>query len=171
MPKNDDKTTGDRSGGRKDHSENLLTDELDRRIMNHCQEGMPLTSRPFARWAEELGIEEEKLIERAKRLKESNAISRFGPVINYRACGGESTLVAASVPEDNFEKIASFINGFPQVSHNYRRDHDLNMWFVISAESDEEISDILTEIREETGLELYNMPTLEEYFIGVKLSF
>ena len=139
--------------------------------MNLCQGGFPLLSRPFARWAEELGVDEEKLIERIKKLRDDGAISRFGPVINHGARGGESTLVAMSVPEDRFERVSEYVNEFSQVTHNYRRNHELNMWFVISVEEKGRIREILDDIEEKTGLETYNMPTLEEYYIGVKFSF
>ncbi|MBS3792537.1 MAG: Lrp/AsnC family transcriptional regulator [Candidatus Bipolaricaulota bacterium] len=151
--------------------EDLLRDGIDRKIMNYCQGGFPLEPRPFARWGEELGINEAELISRIRRLENEGAISRFGPVINHRARGGDSTLAAMKVPENRFSQVADIVNGFSQVSHNYRRDHELNMWFVISAAEKEEIEETLTDIEEKTGLEIYNMPTLKEYYIGVEFSF
>lgn len=156
---------------RRNTSPGLLRDEVDREILNLCQGGFPLVSRPFKEWATKLDISEDELISRLQRLNREGALSRFGPVINKRALGGNSTLVATSVPEDRFEEVASRINDFPQVSHNYRRDHDLNMWFVVSAESEEKLDELLERIRDEIDLKLYDMPMLEEYCIGVNFQF
>ncbi|MBZ0217822.1 MAG: hypothetical protein K8F25_14790, partial [Fimbriimonadaceae bacterium] len=55
------------------------------------------------------------------------------------------------------------------VAHNYERAHELNMWFVISVEDPDEISNVIKKIEAETGFKVLDMPKLEEFFIGLKV--
>ena len=43
-------------------------DEIERAIVNRLQGGFPLCARPFARAAQELGIGEQELLRRLRRL-------------------------------------------------------------------------------------------------------
>ena len=83
--------------------------------------------------------------------------------------GGGLTLAALKAPQDRFEIIADQVNGFPEVAHNYARDHELNMWFVIATETPERVGQVIQEIEALTGLEVFNMPKIEEFFIGLQL--
>jgi hypothetical protein len=61
------------------------------------------------------------------------------------------------------------VNGYPEVAHNYRRSHALNMWFVVATEQPERIASVLSEIAAATGLDVLDLPKLEEYFLELKL--
>ncbi len=76
-----------------------------------------------------------------------------------------------AVPEERFEEVTKIVNEKHLVSHNYGRDHKLNMWFIVSGEDQDEIDKTLQKIKEETNLEVLNMPMLEEFYIGVKFQF
>lgn len=145
-------------------------DTIDRQIINSLQGGFPVSPRPYAEAAQKIGISENDLIERLDRLLEDGTLSRFGPLYNAERLGGAVTLAALAAPADRFEAIADIVNGFPEVAHNYERDHALNMWFVVSAEYPESIAEILDEIRSATGLVIYDMPKIEEFFIGLRFA-
>ena len=83
--------------------------------------------------------------------------------------GGALTLAAVKAPKDNYDTIAEIINKFPEVAHNYAREHVLNMWFVLATETPEQIQQVITQIEAQTGLTVYNMPKIQEYFVGLKL--
>ena len=119
--------------------------------------------------ATELGLTEAMLIERLKDLLEAGVLSRFGPMYHAEQMGGELTLAAVKVPQDNFEKIAKIINALPEVAHNYARNHELNMWFVIATDKSGRLSEVIQAIEEKTSLPVYNMPKIKEYFVGLKL--
>jgi hypothetical protein len=61
------------------------------------------------------------------------------------------------------------VNAFPEVAHNYRRDHALNMWFVLATERAGDIAGVIARIEARTGLEVLNLPKLEEYHLGLRL--
>ncbi len=145
-------------------------DDTDRRILNRLQEGFPITPRPFADVAAELGLEEDDLIARLTRLKETRVITRFGPFYDAAAMGGAFCLCAMHVPEDNFDRVADLVNAHPEVAHNYERDHALNMWFVLATETGAGIGEVAKRIEAETGLTVLQFPKEHEFFIGFRVA-
>ena len=145
-------------------------DELDRAILNHLQGGFPVSERPFAEAAAELGTGEEELIARLGRMLEERRLTRFGPLYNADRMGGAFTLAALSVPAADFERVAALVNALPEVAHNYERAHRLNMWFVLATDTPEGIERALRRIESETGCRVYNFPKLREYFVELKLN-
>lgn len=142
-------------------------DEIDRRIINRLQGGFPLSERPYREAADWFGISEEELIERLQRMLEDRRLSRFGPMYHAEKLGGGLSLCAMAVPEEKFEEVAGQVNAFPEVAHNYARDHQLNMWFVLATETPERIDEVLAEIEAATGYKVYNMPKQEEFYVGL----
>ena len=142
-------------------------DELDRKIINELQRHFPVCDHPFAVAAEQLGTTEMELIARMKRLKDENYLTRFGPLFNAEQFGGAVSLCAMAVPEDDFDLITERVNAFPQVAHNYQRDHALNMWFVLATETQEELDQTIKAIETDTGLPVRNMPKLQEFYVGL----
>ena len=145
-------------------------DALDRQIINGLQGGFPVSERPYAEAAARLGISEATLIERLGGLLEQKVLSRFGPLYDAERLGGGLTLAAMAVPEERFEAIAETVNAFPEVAHNYERDHRLNMWFVVATEKPEQVDTVLADIEAATGLPVLKLPKLEEYFLELRLT-
>lgn len=143
-------------------------DETDRKIINTLQGGFPVCESPYRTVAEPLGLTESELIDRLQRLLDSGVLSRFGPMYHTEQMGGALTLAALKVPQEQFEEVAVSVNAFPQVAHNYARQHPLNMWFVIATEHPEEIQSVIERIEQKTGLKVFNMPKLKEYYIGLR---
>ncbi len=143
-------------------------DTVDRQIVNTLQDGFPVCERPFAEAGARLGIAEEELIARLARLLEDGTLSRFGPLYHAERLGGGLSLAAMSVPGEDFERVTEIVNAFPEVAHNYAREHDFNMWFVLATETAERIPEVIAEIERETGYRVYNMPKLDEYFVGLR---
>ncbi len=144
-------------------------DALDRRILNRLQDGLPIVEAPFAVVAQELEIEEQMLLERLNDLRESGVLSRFGPMYHAERLGGGLTLAAMSIPEIYFNAVAEEVNAFAEVAHNYRREHRLNMWFVLATETPERIGDVIAAIEAATGYPVYNMPKQEEFHVRLHL--
>ena len=61
------------------------------------------------------------------------------------------------------------INAHREVAHNYAREHELNMWFVIATERPEEITDVIARIERATALEVLDFPKEREFFIGFRV--
>lgn len=147
-----------------------MLDELDRRIVNSLQEGFPICARPYAEAAKTLDIPEEELIARLARMKADGVITRFGPFLDAAAMGGAFCLCALSAPQTRFEAVCEQVNGFPEVAHNYARDHRLNMWFVLATETEAGIGETADAIEALTGLTVYRFPKLREFFVGFRVA-
>lgn len=144
-------------------------DEIDRAIINTLQGDLPVCERPYLEAAQRIGISEDKLLGRLAQLRESGILSRIGPMFQIEKIGGAFTLAALRAPESEFERIAEQVNAFPEIAHNYARDHELNMWFVIATETPCEIDNVIGRIEHETGCKVFNFPKSREYFVEMKL--
>lgn len=144
-------------------------DDLDRRIVNALQGGFPLSRRPYADAAAALGIDEDTLIARLESLLADGVLSRFGPMFDAERLGGALTLAAMTVPDARFDAVAEAVNAHAEVAHNYRREHALNMWFVVAAEHPKRVAEVIAEIEAETGLDVLDLPKLDEFCLGLRL--
>lgn len=142
-------------------------DSLDRAIINGLQGGFPICEYPFKEAAERLGTTESDLITRLGCMLDDGLLTRFGPLFHAERMGGALSLCAMKVPEQRFETVVAQVNAFPEVAHNYQRDHEMNMWFVLATETPESLDSTLREIERQTGLPVFNLPKQEEFFVNL----
>jgi siroheme decarboxylase len=128
-------------------------DAIDRKLLNLIQEDFPITASPFADVALRLGIGEADALDRIGRLKAKGIIRRIGAVFDLRKMGFVSTLCAARVPEEKMAAFVKTVNDCPGVTHNYRREHEYNVWFTLIAPDDEELSALLAGIKFNSGID------------------
>lgn len=144
-------------------------DNLDTAIINNLQGGFPLSHAPYAEVAAQLGIDEATLLTRLQALLDAKVLTRFGPMYQVERMGGAFVLAAMQVPEDRFEEVTAQVNAFAEVAHNYRREHRLNMWFVLAISTPDGIGATVNAIEAATGLPVYPFPKEREYFVEMKL--
>ena len=145
-------------------------DAVDRQIIDKLQGDFPLCERPYAEAAERLGIGEDGLLARLQRLLDARVLTRFGPMVQIERMGGAFVLAALKVPEARYDEVMVQVNALPQVAHNYRREHTLNMWFVLATETPAGIAEAIARIERDTGLPVYAFPKEREYFVEMKLA-
>jgi DNA-binding Lrp family transcriptional regulator len=141
----------------------------DARLVDHLHGGFPLVDRPFAVVAGALGWSEDRVIERLRQLLARGDLTRFGPLYQIERAGGRFVLAAMAVPEERFAAVTEQVNALPEVAHNYRREHRLNMWFVVAAETPEAADAALARIEAETGLPVWAFPKEREYLVELRL--
>ena len=139
---------------------------LERHLLNDFQDGFPLTEHPFEAIARRLGSSEEAVLEALRGLQEYGLISRVGPVFRPNRVGA-STLAAMAVPAARMEAVATLVSTYPEVNHNYERDHELNLWFVATAPDRERLRQVLDEIESRPGLAVLDLPMIDDYFINL----
>ncbi|CAD6874927.1 Lrp/AsnC family transcriptional regulator [Methylomonas fluvii] len=144
-------------------------DAIDKAIINRLQQGFPICAAPYQRVAEELGLVEAELLSRLQTMLADGVLSRFGPMYHAEQMGGALTLAALKVPGERFDEVTEIVNSFPEVAHNYARNHLLNMWFVLATEQPEQVATVIAEIERRTGLRVFNMPKISEYYVGLQL--
>ena len=146
-------------------------DDTDRRILNWIQSKFPIARRPYKKIGEDLGLTEDQVIERIRRLKEQDIIRRIGGNFVPEKVGFVSTLCAAKVPEDRIDQFAEIVNRYPGVTHNYQRENDYNIWFTFIAPSMAEIEENLNQISRETGIkDILNLPATRVFKIKAKFT-
>ena len=139
---------------------------IDQRLLNNYQRGFPLSAAPYADIAQELGITEDEVITRLQALKASGAISRVGAVVRPNTIG-VSTLAAIAVPPPDLERIAAIVSAFPEVNHNYEREHEINLWFVITARNTAHREQVLEDIAAQTGYAVHSFPLERDFHIDL----
>lgn len=143
--------------------------ELETKILHLLQHQFPLVERPFRHMADVLALEEEAVIDCVERLYNKGLIRRFGASVNSRKIGYVSILAAAKVRQECIETIASLINAFPEVTHNYLREGEYNIWFTVIANTQERLNQILYEIELAHGLDaLLRLPAKKVFKVSVK---
>ena len=142
-------------------------DNTDRQIINSLQGNFPIADHPYQLVAEQLGISEDELLQRLEKLLADRTLTRFGPMYDIQKLGGSFSLCAIRVPPDRFDEVTEIVNSFAEVAHNYERDHEFNMWYVLATESLDEIEQTNQAIEEKTGLKVYNMPKIQEFYVGL----
>jgi DNA-binding Lrp family transcriptional regulator len=146
-----------------------VMDATDRALINALQGDFPLSRSPFAEVGERLGLGEAQVLERLQRLLRERVLTRFGPMFQIERIGGAFCLAAMAVPEIRFDAVTEQVNAFREVAHNYRRDHSLNMWFVLASEESGGIAECARRIQAVTGLPVFLFPKEREYFVEMKL--
>jgi DNA-binding Lrp family transcriptional regulator len=157
------------SVGRRGVAAKRAPDDTDRRLINAIQGEFPLSERPFAEVGVLLGLAEDEVIARLQSLLDDRVLTRFGPMYQIERMGGAFCLAAIAVPEAQWTSAVEAVNALPEVAHNYRREHALNMWFVLATETPEGIADCARRIEAATGLVVHLFPKEREYFVEMRL--
>ena len=144
----------------------IALDTLDKRLLDDFQQDFPVCSRPFAAMAERVGSDEETVIARLANLEERGCLSRVGPVFRPGALGA-STLAAMAVPADRLQAVADMVSAYVEVNHNYEREHEFNLWFVVTARDEQAVAGVLADIRRRSDLPVMDLPMLEEFHIDL----
>ena len=147
-------------------SATITLTETERRLLDDYQRDFPLEPRPFARIAQALGVSEQQVLDALEHLQENAVVSRVGPVFRPNRVG-VSTLAALAVARESLADVAAIVNAFAEVNHNYEREHDYNLWFVVTARDAAHLERVLEAIATATGLRPLNLPLLEDYFIDL----
>lgn len=144
-------------------------DDVDRKILNIIQTDFPVTARPFGELAAQVGVTDEEVVDRTRRLKAEGIIRRMGGTFDSSRLGYASTLCAMQVPAERVDEVAEIVNSYENVTHDYLRDDPrFNLWFTVIAESEERIGEILDEIRDASGIaKILNLPAIRLFKVRV----
>ncbi len=144
----------------------LALDALDCRLLNEFQHDFPLTPTPYADLARRLDVGEEEVLARLARLQSAGVISRIGAVLRPNTVGA-STLAAMHVPAHDLERVARLVSSYPEVNHNYEREHEMNLWFVVTAADAARRDCVLAQIEAASGYAVLSFPLEEDYHIDL----
>jgi siroheme decarboxylase len=145
-------------------------DDRDRELLNAVQWDFPLDPRPFAVIGERLEMSEPEVRARVGRVKDAGVLRQLSAIFDTRALGYMSALVAAKIDPNEIDAAAERLNAHPGISHNYKRNHDYNLWYTLAVPPGEDFDAHLDVLHEQSGATVTRkLPTLKLYKIGVKL--
>ncbi len=145
-------------------------DRLDREILNRIQGDFPVSTDPYGDIGRPLGIGGAEALARVRSLVERGVVRKVGPFFDAKRMGYRSTLCAANVDPGRLGEIASVINAFPEVTHNYLREGSPNLWFTVIAPTDGAIEEIISDISERASIgPIHNLPARKMFKVKVDL--
>jgi len=145
-------------------------DSVDKKLLNLLQWDFPLDVRPFHILAERVGVSEQNVITRIHKMKQSGIIRQISAIFDTRMLGYKSSLVAMQIDENAIDKVAMKISEHRGVSHNYKRDHQFNLWFTLAVPPNASLEDEVARLAKIDGVRKYRLlPTKKLFKIGVKL--
>ncbi len=110
-------------------------------LLNRVQRDIPLVARPYRLIAEEVGLTEGEALDILREEKARGILRQISAIFDTRTLGYKSSLVAVKADADKLDAVAEVINGHPGVSHNYKRNHDFNLWYTIAVPPESDLED------------------------------
>ena len=107
----------------------MIIDELDRKIVQATQAGLPLQAEPYSAIAADCGCDTQTLIERMQRMLDSGVIRRIGAVPNHYRLGLHANGMSVwDVNDERLLELGSRVGRLEFVSHCYERPRHLPLW-------------------------------------------
>lgn len=146
-------------------------DNKDKKLIMMLQKGIPITIKPYKDISDTLGIGEDELILRLKKLKNIGLVKRIDFRVNLKKIGFVGTLVACRIPHTEIPRAKDIILNCKNVTHNYLRKHKLNMWFTLTAPSSAALSELLTKLKEKLKInKILSLKTKKIFKVGLCLN-
>lgn len=136
------------------------------KLLNEFQHQFPLEAKPFSAIAEQMGVNELELLSHLDAFQQQGLISRVGPVFTPNSVGA-STLAAIAAPVADLERVAKQVSEYSQVNHNYEREHDYNLWFVLNEKNGQALATTIAKIEVECGYPVLTLPLVQAYHIDL----
>jgi DNA-binding Lrp family transcriptional regulator len=130
-----------------------LSTEDRKALIRNIQADVPLVRRPFAALGEALGASEASVIDALRGLKREQILREISAVLEGDRLGYRSALAAGSIPPERVEAVAATVSEHPTVSHNYLRNHPLNLWFTIAVPRQMPLERTLELLAKEAGVD------------------
>lgn len=144
-------------------------DTIDRQLLDLMQSAFPATEQPYAALGKQVGIDEDEVLRRVRSMQEQGLVRRIGVSVSPQALGWTTTLVAARVSAEQYERVTKLVNAYDEVTHNYERAGAYNMWFTLIAPDRERIERITGSLRHEEGVEsVIELPATDVYKLKVR---
>lgn len=104
-------------------------DDIDRRIIEATQSGLPLVPQPYHAVAKKLAITPEELMQRMHRMLDNGMIRRIGLVPNHYTLGFKANgMTVWDVPDEKIKALGEQIGRLDYVSHCYQRPRHQPLW-------------------------------------------
>lgn len=145
---------------------------LEQAVLARIQSAFPLVADPYGTLGVVLGEAAERVHAAVQGLRRRGVIRRIGGSFAAARLGYVSTLAGARVVPEALEAAAARASAFPEVTHNYEREGDYNLWFTVTAADRDRIGEILEAVRAAPGvLALHDLPARRVFKLRVEFAF
>ena len=126
-------------------------------VVKCIQEDLPLVSKPFAAWAESLGMKDSELLANISDWIGGGTIRRFAAVLNHRQVGFRANgMVVWNCPDEKIDRAGETLASYPEVSHCYNRlshpQWPYNLYAMVHGRSPEECEIIAGKLSKAAGI-------------------
>ena len=138
----------------------ITLDGVDKNILKLAQGDLPVCEEPFGVWADELGISQEELIGRLKRMKQDGIIRDFKAILRHVNAGvSANAMVTWAVEEARVAEAGEMLSGFDAITHCYERPDfgRYNIFTMIHARTKEDLLNMIKDVSVKTGLSDYQI--------------
>lgn len=135
----------------------FVLDDIDRKIIQATQSGLPLVSRPYDDIAERIGINVTDVIARMNTMQAQGIIRRIAAVPNHYALGYKGNgMTVWNVPDEKISELGQQVGSLSFVSHCYHRprflpDWPYNLFAMVHAHNREEAMKLVDDIAKLLG--------------------
>lgn len=107
----------------------MVLNEQDYRLIAEIQGGLPLTSHPYAKIGERIGLDEKTVIKRIDAMLESGIIKRLGIVVRHHELGyTANAMVVWDVPDERLNEVGEKLGALDCITLCYQRPRRLPDW-------------------------------------------
>jgi DNA-binding Lrp family transcriptional regulator len=136
--------------------------EADKAGIRASQEDLPVTERPFAGWAAQMGMDEAGFFAWLADMKERKFFRRFASILRHRAAGfADNAMAVWIVPEERCDELGFKMAAFKAVTHCYKRpvfeSWPYNVFTMVHGRSKDDCETVVRAIQSETGLAEFRM--------------
>lgn len=144
--------------------------EKTRELLDLIQGEFPLVAQPYATLGERLGLTESEVLDHLAEARAAGVVRQICAIYDTKALGYSSALVAMKVAPERLKHAVAVVNAHPGVSHNYRRNHEFNIWFTVAMPPGHDLDAVIDRLHDLAEAESTRpMPTIQLFKIAVTL--
>lgn len=99
--------------------------QSDHALAAAVEQGLPIVDRPYARWAEQAGCDEDAVLRRLQSWLDHGALRRFGAIVRHHEVGLQANAMTVfNVPDDQLVAAGERLARQPGVTLCYARHRD-----------------------------------------------
>jgi len=103
--------------------------EQDKLLVGAVAKGLPISSRPYAEIAKQVGMSEQAVIDRIAEFQEAGTIKRFGVIVRHHEFGYRANAMCVwDIAEDKIDEIGAKFSAYDFVTLCYQRPRRLPDW-------------------------------------------
>ncbi|RMF19068.1 MAG: Lrp/AsnC family transcriptional regulator [Candidatus Dadabacteria bacterium] len=130
----------------------------EQRIIEELLRGLPLVSRPWQALAQELGLSEAEVAQKAKALLEDGVLRRIGAVVRHHELGYTANGMAVwDIPDEQVAQLGRRLAAEPRVNLCYRRARvegvwNYNLFAMVHGHSEDDVRRAVADMARRIGL-------------------